>query len=460
MTLPNQQGFVAYDDWGGTGGDTVNGDYRFNMNDVVGLKWLYPESRAVDYVWRVHMGRNYERSTDLRAAGYYSSALMAALFPSGPLDDGEPSPVKAGLPLTFFAPQRGLMVTRSDLSSDALYLQMHTRQDLGGHTHADRTSFMLAGLGRLWAPIISLSGGSKYGNIVETRYHSNILIDDIGQGASGGWAPQPARVLQFVDTGGGTFAVGDAKYAYDWLWVRDGGRDEERKLTQGWQKVDETPNDFQYRPVDLPWMNRSWYDRAHWLRPGETQRCIKKAFNPVQRAFRTAGIVRGPHPYALVIDDIQKDDRLHNYKWLMQLSGVLGVVGRYQFSDDTSVASLVLGAADDDRRLWVCLLQNNYDNAMHRYGDIGRVEQYMGNVRWGTPSKRLVIDAWSEAPDFKILLMPFREGQDLPQAGWDAAGESVTLTWADQTDVLRFTAKAGRTALTVSRDGREIVAVE
>jgi hypothetical protein len=37
----------------------------------------------------------------------------------------------------------------------------------------------------------------------------------------------------------------------------------------------------------------------------------------VQKAFRTAGLVRGPHPYALVIDDIQKDTSSHDYRWNM-----------------------------------------------------------------------------------------------------------------------------------------------
>ncbi|WP_146399907.1 hypothetical protein [Planctomycetes bacterium CA13] len=461
MSLPNQQGFVAYDDWGGTGADTVVGDYRFNINDVVGLKWLYPQSKPIDYVWRAYFGKNYERYTDLRPAGYFSSAMIAVLFPSVPLGDGEPSADAAGLQRSFFAPQRGLMVTRSDFTSDALYLQMHTRQDLGGHTHADRTSFMLAGLGRLWSPILSMSGGSRFGNIVETRFHSNILIDDMGQGASGGWAPQPARVMDYVDNGGGTFCVGDAKYAYDWIWMRDGADDESSMLGQGWQKVSETPNDFQYRPVDLPWMNQSWYDRAHWLRPGESQRCVKKPFNPVQRAFRTAGIVRGKHPYALVIDDIQKDDQVHNFKWLMQLSDDLEIIGRYQFSEDSPITAMVLGAPDDDRQLWVCILQSDRDDTLHRYSDIGRVEQYMGNVRWGGASKRLVIESWAKSPEYKVLLWPFRNRERLPEANWNAEKETVTIQWADQVDTITFaSSEANRTTFTVMRDEQEVVKVD
>ena len=50
--------------------------------------------------------------------------------------------------------------------------------------------------------------------------------------------------------------------------------------------------------------------------------------NPVQRAFRTVTFNGGEHPYLLVVDDIQKDDKEHLYEWLMQ-TGM-----------DTEVASL------------------------------------------------------------------------------------------------------------------------
>ena len=42
-------------------------------------------------------------------------------------------------------------------------------------------------------------------------------------------------------------------------------------------------------------------------------------FNPVQKAFRTVGLVRGEQPYALVVDDCRKDDGEHLYEWLMQV---------------------------------------------------------------------------------------------------------------------------------------------
>jgi len=457
ITLPWRSGFVGYDDWGGTGWDTVNGNYRFNINDVVGLKWLLPEDPAVDYVWRAYMGENYERYTDLRPAGYYNSALVTAMFPSGPLP-GPTDAKRAGVPLTYFAPEQGLMVTRSDLSDDALYLHLFCRQDLGGHTHANRNDIMFAGLGRLWCPILTMAGGSRYGNIVETRFHSCILIDGLGQGSQGGWAPQPGRFILLVDEPMATFGVGDAKYAYDWIWRRDQSPEREaRLLAEGWKKVGETPNDFAYQKSPLPWMNRPWYDRAHWLVPGEKMRTLKKPWNPVTKAFRTAGIVRGKHPYAVIVDDIGKpDNALHLYSWLMQLSDDL-VIERYLFEKDSPIASMLIGSSnpEDTRKLLVCVLECNTDR--RREGSIGRVEQYMGNVRWGAAHKRLVIPAWTTSPDYKILLYPHRKGQALPQIAWNRQRTEATVAWKDQRDTIRFEpGPDGRTVMSIYRNNQPL----
>ena len=42
-------------------------------------------------------------------------------------------------------------------------------------------------------------------------------------------------------------------------------------------------------------------------------------WNPVERAFRTAALVRGKYPYVLIVDDLKKDDSTHLYEWAMQM---------------------------------------------------------------------------------------------------------------------------------------------
>ncbi len=37
--------------------------------------------------------------------------------------------------------------------------------------------------------------------------------------------------------------------------------------------------------------------------------------------YRTAGLVRGTHPYGFVVDDLKKDDSDHLYQWVGMLNG-------------------------------------------------------------------------------------------------------------------------------------------
>ncbi len=74
---------------------------------------------------------------------------------------------------------------------------------------------------------------------------------------------------------------------------------------------------------------------------------------------------------------------------------------------------------------------------------------------------KLCIDSHSTAPNFKMLLVPYRDGQELPITSWDAGHTTATIHWSDQTDTVSFTPNAdGRTRLSVRRDGQEIIATK
>jgi hypothetical protein len=97
----------------------------------------------------------------------------------------------------------------------------------------------------------------------------------------------------------------------------------------------------------------------------------------VKYAYRTAGLVRGKHPYVLVVDDIRKDDQTHEYEWLMQVPDDLELdavmtsgmeAGRvalnYRGPKPNYVADLILGSHEteqDNRQLLVRVLQNDTD---------------------------------------------------------------------------------------------------
>jgi hypothetical protein len=64
------------------------------------------------------------------------------------------------------------------------------------------------------------------------------------------------------------------------------------------------------------------------------------------------------------------------------------------------------------------------------------------------------------SPEFKILLFPFRNGEALPTTTWNTDHSVATIEWADQTDAITFTSgKDGRTHISVSRKGKELVSL-
>jgi len=123
--------------------------------------------------------------------------------------------------LTFAGVTRGLITTSSDYSQDALQLQFHARQDMGGHTMGDRNGFVLSGLGRVFVRL-------PLGYIYETQcsqWASSILVDGQGvvpTGLDGTKCRQPSKFAYLQDEEFATFMTGVATYAYntEWYWSR------------------------------------------------------------------------------------------------------------------------------------------------------------------------------------------------------------------------------------------------
>ncbi len=452
ISLPHGNGFVATDDWGGTGLDEIKGDYRFSVIDVIGLKWMYPTDPGVDYVWRSYFGENYERYTDVRSAGYYNTALFMIGFPSQPLEKA-PSVQEAGIKLNHFFPERGYQISRSDLTKDSLFLTHHCRQDNGGHTSADRNHFVFASHERLWGRSLTVAGGSKFGKVNESRFFSTVLIDNKGQcGMATGCFPVPGKVTSQHDSKLFSSMTGDASYAYSWEWHWRKGEvgKESPMLKKGWEKVLETPNDFQYQPIKgRPHMNQAFYEKPHWLSPGKIQHYVKRPYNTVQKAKRITAMVRGKSPYVLIADDIQKDELTHEYKWIMQAASDLEIV-KYHFTKDSDIHDIYLCGSEVKRNeadkrvpkkgdpvLLVRVLQNETEN--HWDTPIGRLEQYMDNIRRPQKAgKRLVITSTSVAPKFKVMLYPHLHGDPIPETKWAQNGEQLGIKIGAQVDTVSF----------------------
>ncbi len=388
------------------------------LGNYVMQKWVFPEEPVIDFVWRNRVRDDYS------GINYRGDFLTAALFPSdwqessGPLAPAdisqwgvdvhrqrgawEASGVALDLPLTFLCPDRGFLITRTDWTQEAMALHIESRDDLvgPGHQHASRGNFTLSALGRKWA----IEHG--YG-ISEAKHHSQVLIDGQGQGF---FCPQ-GSLIGHLDLPELTAAAMDIAYAYNYRW------------TFAWRAGNQENKGFAWEPEPR--------------RPGE-KGTIRAPYNPVSYAYRSAAMVRGAHPYVLIVDDVRKDQAEHLYEWIMQVPDDL----RLLQIDGNPASRIILGssAADDQPRLLVQILEANHTEEMKREDAVVRVrlEQYelmrsrnsMGGdaLRKGI-GQRLVISVISDEPRFKIVLYPHRASDELPAV--TLSRDAATLTWAD-----------------------------
>jgi hypothetical protein len=214
---------------------------------------------------------------------------------------------------------------------------------------------------------------------------------------------------------------------------------------------------------------------------------VRAQFNPVKRAFRTCGLVRGPHPYAIVVDDIQKDDKERLYEWTMMLSAdTIAIdihdednphaIGPRQTQVPSSIyTDIILGRegilresgsykpAKGEPLLLVRVLQcatpcdpRTYDSRPQpRLETVEKkdVRSAPGGATWGM-DRRLVVPSRSVSPDFKILLYPYRHDIDpLPVTTLDKG--RLSIKWDDQEDAYDFSDNGGgRTLLELRRNGK------
>jgi hypothetical protein len=239
-------------------------------------------------------------------------------------------------------------------------------------------------------------------------------------------------------------------------------------------------NHFRLRPSPLPWMNLpishlpDWYssEKPDAAKPGfgENSRGDWYRRHDVRKAFRTIGLVRGKHPYSLIVDDIQIDDQRRKYVWGMTMPTdvALGSTRITSAVPDSAEADVILTENESPdltnsrpserrRHLLVRVL-----DAAH-LPDVPAVVERVAVANPPQPDvslNRFHLTSEAVSPGFKLLLFPHVEGQVLPVSRWNETRDQVTVSWPDQTDVIRFTGGAdGRNRVEIRREGGETVKI-
>jgi hypothetical protein len=443
--LPTRSSFAVFDILGSMGGGFTT------PQDLVVAKYLFPADKGLDMVYRALVGDDY-RTLPSSLHSLTHQAITSAVFATA--YDPAVTPESAAIPLTFFCGQRALLMTRSSWDRDATMLTMHVRGASGGHPYPDRNGIMLAGQGRTW---VTIPGKDIGGWAMNT-----VLIDGAEQNES-----TPGRVVDFIDGPDATFATGDAKYSWDWVWrnasknkagqpctkqdVLDGTVD----LPAGWELVKQSFDDFAWTKSDREVYRRPLEFTASWIGiDGQLTPVMRQPNLPVVRSFRTAGIVRGPRPYVLVVDDVQRDTLTARYEWNLTLP------------QDVVEARGVAGASRGDTVLTGKASLD--DKGRLKAGEPALLVRPL-LVRGGEPAtlgerdkfKLLTLRAVAVSPEYRMLLHAFRGGEPLPKTTSASGQQEVTVEFPGQKDTLRFVASTGgRTAVTVTRAGKTLARLD
>jgi len=478
----------AMQPWGGfweSSGDL--GTFPPNYTLLQAMAFFYPKSAKIDFILQNHpFVRDETMKLDLL------STVLAIATPADPKKGPDGKLVNYdfgkvfGMPNSLFEPERGYSFARTGWDKDAATLQFVCRNDtrFPSHDFPDRGAFYFSANGRAW----SVPGMREN----EPKFLNTITIDGRGQG----YFPTPGQWLERIETQEATFNAVDVSYCYSWRWSKSPfvmtddefkahpwlaqyeearQRQLSRTPLKMWE-LEPSPAVVDYYSGYLAGDPRMW-DEDSW---------VKRAPHfPVKKAFRIAGLVRGAHPYAMIVDDIQKDDQERLYEWRMSMPNDVEAV-------EIKANEIVLAPISEKRA--------KLSNPMAAYQNVGRplpapgtpmllvhvVNANQPDIPTFTPNlsletiemiktddthqftgrdmgmaKRLVIPSRSAAPDYKIVLVPFRQGEALPEFAWDKEKGVLAIKWKDQADECRFTPAAnGRTLLAISRDGNEIVAVK
>ena len=437
--LPTQDKYAIFDILGRMGGGLCT------PQDIVVAHYLYPEDPTIDFVYRTTVGNDYRT---LPMPGHsWNNLITCGIFATS--HHPEITPEKLTLPLTFFCGQRAMLMTRSSWDPNATMLTMHVRGASGGHPYPDRNGIMLAAQGRTWVTIPNKDIGGWA--------CSTVIMDEAEQNTT-----TPARVVDYVDEPNATFMTGDSKYCWDWVWRVTGKNKDDQPCTKAdvlnnnvntgpsWKLLDQCFNDFAWTKSDRQIYRRPLKFSASWIEPdGILSPYMRQVNSPVLKSFRTAGIVRGPRPYVLVVDDAQRDPMPTRYDWNLTLpedivelkvtknlgaEGDIILVGKASLD---AVGSLKPG----EPAFLVRVLSCAGKRLAPEIGPRGK-------------ANLLSLHTVAASPDFKVMLYAFRAGDPLPATVWNADRTSVAVSFPGQKDVIAFTpADSGKTDIVVSRDG-------
>ena len=369
------------------------------------------------------------------------------------------------LPLDFDSPVSGAFSSYSDRTPDAAWMHLYVRPNhyLGaGHHHADAGMFHFSALGVDWFT------QSPFHQAYDGKYFNLVQVDGKSQaenipGATNGYNAA-AEYLGASLGENASIASADLTYAYSWRWNTQPPQVWSPELkAMGW-KLDPSPENLRIWAGTNRYKLRPWWSNYNYSNYIPTSRA---PFNPMRYVFRSTALVRGEHPYGIVIDDLKKDDTSCLHQWAGMLNGGVwkadvGGLAANQIALATNGVDPKLESGEikpalvprpGDPLLIVTVLGLEAGDATGL--PLFQVETVPGPTdRNGKPTfhDRMKINHRASLANFRVLLLPVRAGSPLPVVSWDASKSTATVAFSGQNDKLRFEIGADhRTRLRANR---------
>ena len=397
------------------------------------IKYAYPNDPAIDLVYLNSVGSKYEHYEHAHFGGGAPnfSTMYYLLFGSEYAREWEDamSELAKSEPLTFYDDFQGTFVTRDEWKPDAAHLVMQSHHLEGSNGNRDRNNIVFSAHGRTWL--------NKDANINNGPEWFSVVLADSAQTHAD--VTQP---LAFVDTRLASFHSSDARWCY------------RRGREHG--PVPFSLNDSRLDRSRLPWMSLprailpGWRESLKPGAPGFHESIQRWRGRSAEFAIRTAGLIRGTYPYALITDDLKLDSRPHLFEW------------QGQIADDAELERIVAGNADDGHLIDFVFGEKADPRSdsprnrkfLLRVLDAGPTDRERNTVRSASRmdrfvrfdhrmnrayKRRIMVPMHSVIGQYKVLLFPHREGDALPKTVWNETRTKLRIEWSDQLDEISFT---------------------
>ncbi|MEI6751869.1 MAG: T9SS type A sorting domain-containing protein [Paludibacter sp.] len=460
---PYGYSFLGTDLLGGTGNtngsyidDPATGAWRNNPLDILGLKWILPNDTTVDFCWRNYIQKHRSNLPDITNSycyplvnnnySYFNINIPAAIFSSDyfttPFANEAQTAFKNNK--LYLDSLGGFAALRSGFDVNAATLFFHNRQDLGGHAYANKNDIVYSALGRSWISRVTTHANGAYPYTYPTYASSCLLINDMGS-CSPNWkivagvVPlAPGTIVDFKNTPNLLTVAGDATEPYSYQWDVGNSQsytgDNPNLSISGAEIINYGLNHYRYSP-SYSCDNISLYNYLNYTTDSAIvyKRAIRYPFNVCQKVFRTVGMIQMSKPFALIVDDAQKDNNVNNYKWLAQIAHDLTIESTTVNTTDANYRNDIIlkePGTTGNRRFLVRILNNTGAANPAIPGIIDSVDSYVNH--------RLVIESNSIDPQFKIMLFAYNSGDQLPLTSWNPSHTIVTVNNNGSTRYIAF----------------------